>query len=150
MRGDGLEPGVRPGYYMLPNYDHKYRNWNRTGDGWVDLDTAIMRSNDTYFYDLAHKLGIDRLSAYMNKFGIGQKVSLDMFEESPGLMPSREWKRATRRQAWFPGETLILGIGQGYMQSTPCNWPRPRRWWPTKASGTARTWPRPSKGQTGG
>jgi len=108
-----------PGYYQLPNYDHKYRNWNRTGDGYVDLDTAIMRSNDTYFYDLAHKLGIDRLSSYMNQFGIGRKVSLDMFEESAGLMPSREWKRATRRQAWFPGETLILGIGQGYMQSTP-------------------------------
>ncbi|MBF8660038.1 penicillin-binding protein 2 [Pseudomonas putida] len=108
-----------PGYYQLPNYDHKYRNWNRSGDGWVDLDTAIMRSNDTYFYDLAHKMGIDRLSSYMNKFGIGQRVSLDMFEESAGLMPSREWKRATRRQAWFPGETLILGIGQGYMQATP-------------------------------
>lgn len=123
----GLESGVitgasrvyDPGYYQLPNYDHKYRNWNRSGDGYVDLDTAIMRSNDTYFYDLAHKLGIDRLSTYMNQFGIGQKVSLDMFEESAGLMPSREWKRATRRQAWFPGETLILGIGQGYMQSTP-------------------------------
>ena len=117
-----ITPGSRvfdPGYYELPNYDHKYRNWNRSGDGWVDMYTAIMRSNDTYFYDLAHKLGIDRLSAYMTKFGIGQKVSLDMFEESPGLMPSREWKRATRRQAWFPGETLILGIGQGYMQSTP-------------------------------
>ena len=123
----GLDSGVitgasrvyDPGYYQLPNYDHKYRNWNRSGDGYVDLDTAIMRSNDTYFYDLAHKLGIDRLSTYMNQFGIGQKVSLDMFEESAGLMPSREWKRATRRQAWFPGETLILGIGQGYMQSTP-------------------------------
>ncbi|EPJ2807159.1 penicillin-binding protein 2 [Pseudomonas hunanensis] len=123
----GLDSGVvnassrvfDPGYYQLPNYDHKYRNWNRTGDGWVDLDTAIMRSNDTYFYDLAHKMGIDRLSTYMNKFGIGQRVSLDMFEESAGLMPSREWKRATRRQAWFPGETLILGIGQGYMQATP-------------------------------
>ncbi|MCF7545752.1 penicillin-binding protein 2, partial [Pseudomonas petrae] len=110
----GLDTGVitastrvfDPGYYTLPNYDHKYRNWNRTGDGWVDLDTAIMRSNDTYFYDLAHKVGIDRLSAYLNKFGIGQKVSLDMFEESPGLMPSRDWKRVTRRQAWFPGETL--------------------------------------------
>ncbi|MBA6117485.1 penicillin-binding protein 2 [Pseudomonas putida] len=123
----GLDSGVvnassrvfDPGYYQLPNYDHKYRNWNRTGDGWVDLDTAIMRSNDTYFYDLAHKMGIDRLSTYMNKFGIGQRVALDMFEESSGLMPSREWKRATRRQAWFPGETLILGIGQGYMQATP-------------------------------
>lgn len=123
----GLDSGVvnassrvfDPGYYQLPNYDHKYRNWNRSGDGWVDLDSAIMRSNDTYFYDLAHKMGIDRLSSYMNKFGIGQRVSLDMFEESAGLMPSREWKRATRRQAWFPGETLILGIGQGYMQATP-------------------------------
>ncbi|MDD1013795.1 penicillin-binding protein 2 [Pseudomonas rubra] len=123
----GLDSGVvtatsrvfDPGYYQLPNYDHKYRNWNRSGDGWVDLDLAIMRSNDTYFYDLAHKMGIDRLSSYMNKFGLGQKVALDMFEESPGLMPTREWKRATRRQAWFPGETLILGIGQGYMQTTP-------------------------------
>lgn len=122
LDGGAVTPGSRvfdPGYYQLPNYDHKYRNWNRSGDGWVDLDTAIMRSNDTYFYDLAHKLGIDKLSTYMNKFGIGQKVSLDMFEESPGLMPSREWKRTTRRQAWFPGETLILGIGQGYMQATP-------------------------------
>ncbi|KPY93737.1 Penicillin-binding protein [Pseudomonas syringae pv. spinaceae] len=117
-----VTPGSRvfdPGYYQLPNYDHKYRNWNHSGDGWVDMDTAIMRSNDTYFYTVAHKLGIDRLHDYMTMFGIGQKVSLDMFEESAGLMPSREWKRATRRQAWFPGETVILGIGQGYMQVTP-------------------------------
>ncbi|SDT10464.1 peptidoglycan glycosyltransferase /cell elongation-specific peptidoglycan D,D-transpeptidase [Pseudomonas asplenii] len=123
----GLDSGVispttrvfDPGYFQLPNVDHKYRNWNHSGDGWVDLNAAIMRSNDTYFYDLANKLGIDRLHDYLNKFGIGQKVSLDMFEESAGLMPSREWKRATRRQTWFPGETVILGIGQGYMQVTP-------------------------------
>ncbi|GGL97299.1 penicillin-binding protein 2 [Pseudomonas asuensis] len=123
----GLDAGVvtpstrvfDPGYYQLPNYDHKYRNWNHSGDGWVDLETAIMRSNDTYFYDLAHKIGIDRLHDYLNRFGIGQRVSLDMFEEASGLMPSREWKRVTRRQVWFPGETLILGIGQGYMQTTP-------------------------------
>ncbi|MGN2412717.1 penicillin-binding protein 2 [Pseudomonas syringae] len=123
----GLDSGVvnastkvfDPGYFQLPDFDHKYRNWNHSGDGWVDMDMAIMRSNDTYFYTLAHKLGIDRLHDYMTMFGIGQKVSLDMFEESAGLMPSREWKRATRRQAWFPGETVILGIGQGYMQVTP-------------------------------
>lgn len=123
----GLDSGVvnagsrvfDPGYYELPNYDHKYRNWNHSGDGWVDMYTAIMRSNDTYFYDLAHKLGIDRLHDYMAEFGLGQKVSLDMNEEAAGLMPSAQWKRATRRQAWFPGETLILGIGQGYMQVTP-------------------------------
>lgn len=123
----GLDSGVitgssrvfDPGFYQLPNYEHKYRNWNRTGDGWVDMEMAIMRSNDTYFYDLAHKLGVDRLGKYMVQFGVGQKVSLDMFEESAGLMPSREWKRARYRQAWYPGETLILGIGQGYMQTTP-------------------------------
>ena len=123
----GLDAGVvtpqtrvfDPGYYQLPDFDHKYRNWNHSGDGWVDMDAAIMRSNDTYFYDLAHKLGIDRLHDYMAMFGLGEKVSLDMFEESPGLMPSQAWKRTTRRQAWFPGETVILGIGQGYMQVTP-------------------------------
>jgi len=123
----GLDSGVvtaatkvfDPGYFQLPDFDHKYRNWNHSGDGWVDMDQAIMRSNDTYFYTLAHKLGIDRMHDYMTMFGLGQKVSLDMFEESAGLMPSREWKRATRRQAWFPGETVILGIGQGYMQVTP-------------------------------
>ncbi|MBD1554047.1 penicillin-binding protein 2 [Pseudomonas typographi] len=123
----GLDSGVinagtrvfDPGYYQLPNYDHKYRNWNHSGDGWVDLYSAIMRSNDVYFYETAHRLGIDRLHDYLSRFGIGQKVSLDMFEEAPGLMPSEQWKRATRRQPWFPGETLILGIGQGYMQVTP-------------------------------
>ena len=123
----GLDSGVisastrvfDPGYFQLPNVDHKYRNWNHSGDGWVDLNAAIMRSNDTYFYDLASKLGIERMHDYMAMFGLGQKVSLDMFEESSGLMPSREWKRSTRRQAWFPGETVILGIGQGYMQVTP-------------------------------
>ncbi|MDT4789049.1 Peptidoglycan D,D-transpeptidase MrdA [compost metagenome] len=123
----GLDAGVvttasrvfDPGFYQLPNYDHKYRNWNRSGDGWVNMETAIMRSNDTYFYDLAHKMGIDRLHDYMSRFGFGQRVALDMFEESAGLMPSRDWKRARYRQAWYPGETLILGIGQGYMQATP-------------------------------
>ncbi len=123
----GLDAGIigpntrvfDPGFYQLPNNKHKYRNWNRYGDGWVDLDLALSRSNDTYFYDLAHKLGVDRLYDYMGRFGFGQRVSLDMFEETAGLMPSRDWKRDRYRQPWYPGETLILGIGQGYMQTTP-------------------------------
>ncbi len=123
----GLDSGVitpesmvyDPGFYQLPNNRHKYRNWNRGGDGWVGLQLAMARSNDTYFYDLAHKLGVDRLHDYMTRFGFGRRVALDMFEESGGLMPSREWKRERYRQVWYPGETLILGIGQGYMQSTP-------------------------------
>ncbi len=123
----GLDTGVvtesskvfDPGFFQLPNVKHKYRNWNRGGDGWVDLEAAIYRSNDTYFYDMAHKMGIDRMHEYMTRFGIGQRVSLDMFEEAAGLMPSRDWKRARYRQPWYPGETVILGIGQGYMQATP-------------------------------
>ncbi len=123
----GLDAGVitrtsrvfDPGYYQLPNYSHKYRNWNRSGDGWVDLQLAIMRSNDTYFYDLALKLGVRRLHDYLYGMGIGRRVSIDLGEEAEGLMPSPEWKRARYRQAWYPGETLILGIGQGYMQATP-------------------------------
>lgn len=123
----GLDSGVvtestrvfDPGFYQLPNYAHKYRNWNRSGDGWVDMGMAMQRSNDTYFYDLAHKLGIDRMHSYLSRFGIGQRVSLDMFEEAEGLMPSRQWKRANRREPWYPGETLITGIGQGYMLTTP-------------------------------
>jgi len=123
----GLDTGVitpatrvfDPGFFQLPGNSHKYRNWNRSGDGWVDLNLSLARSNDTYYYDLAIKLGIDRLHQYLSAFGLGQRVSLDLFEEAAGLMPSREWKRANRRQAWFPGETVITGIGQGYMLTTP-------------------------------
>jgi len=118
----GITPTSRvfdPGFFQLPNVKHKYRNWNRSGDGWVDLDLAIARSNDTYFYDMAHKMGVDRMHDYMTRFGLGQRVSLDMHEETAGLMPSRDWKRARYRQPWYPGETVILGIGQGYMQATP-------------------------------
>jgi len=123
----GLDAGVvtrtsrvyDPGFYQLPNVSHKYRNWNRSGDGWVDMSYSIARSNDTYFYDLAHKLGIDRLHDFMSQFGIGQRVSIDMYEEAAGLMPSRDWKRGRHRQPWYPGETLIAGIGQGYMLATP-------------------------------
>lgn len=123
----GLDSGVTtrasrvydPGFYQLPNNSHRYRNWNRQGDGWVDMRLAVARSNDTYFYDLAHKLGIDRMHEFMSRFGLGTRVSLDLFEESSGLMPSRDWKRSARRQPWYPGETLITGIGQGYMLTTP-------------------------------
>lgn len=123
----GLEVGATtpdtrvfdPGFYQLPNSTHKYRNWNRGGDGWVNMETAIMRSNDTYFYDLAYKIGIDNLHKYMSRFGLGQRVSLDMYqEESAGIMPSREWKAKVHKQPWYPGHTLITGIGQGDMQTT--------------------------------
>ena len=108
-----------PGFYQLPNNSHKYRNWNRGGDGWIGLELAIARSNDTYFYDLAHKLGVDRLHAYMTQFGFGQNVALDMFEESAGLMPVVGSGNVRAKPNLVPGRDIDLGIGQGYMQSTP-------------------------------
>lgn len=107
------------GYYQLPNDDHKYRDWKKKGHGKVDVNTAIEQSCDVYFYDLAYKTGIDRMSTFMKQFGFGSKTGIDSTGERSGLMPSREWKRSNRREPWFPGETLITSIGQGALLSTP-------------------------------
>ena len=107
------------GYFQLPGDDRRYRNWKRTGDGWTDLRRAISRSNDTYYYDIAIKMGIDTIHEYMTLFGLGSRTGLDIASERPGLMPSREWKRRARGAPWYPGETVIAGIGQGYMLATP-------------------------------
>ncbi|MBU1618044.1 MAG: penicillin-binding protein 2 [Gammaproteobacteria bacterium] len=108
-----------PGFYKLPNYSRPYRDHVKWGHGWVDVYTAITKSCDTYFYDLAVKLGIDRISDYMKKFGFGSRTGIDVMEESAGLMPSKEWKRARHKQNWFPGDTVSLGIGQSYWSTTP-------------------------------
>jgi penicillin-binding protein 2 len=123
----GLELGVVtehsetycPGWYTLPGHDHRYRCWKHQGHGMMDMKDAVSQSCDVYFYDLAHTLGIDRLHQFLDLFGFGHKTGIDIPSESSGLSPSREWKRASRNQAWFPGETLISGIGQGFNQTTP-------------------------------
>ncbi len=107
------------GYYLLPNDDHKYRDWKKRGHGSMDLNDAITQSCDVYFYELAYALGIDRMSAFMKQFGFGSRTGIDSTSEQPGLMPSREWKRRAKNQPWFPGETLIAGIGQGAVLTTP-------------------------------
>ncbi|OLO12921.1 penicillin-binding protein 2 [Chromohalobacter japonicus] len=108
-----------PGYYKLPNDSRHYRNWLRWGHGRVDLERALAVSNNTYFYTMAHRLGIDALSSFMYKFGFGEVTSLDVQGASSGTVPSREWKREKYGQAWYPGETLSAGIGQGYWMVTP-------------------------------
>ncbi|MFW5443851.1 MAG: penicillin-binding protein 2 [Methylococcaceae bacterium] len=108
-----------PGFYQLPKVKHKYRDWKRWGHGMVDLDQAITQSCDVYFYDLARTLGIDRMHEFLQKFGFGEKTGIDLIGEKAGLLPSREWKKKMRSQPWYPGETLIAGIGQGFMQVTP-------------------------------
>lgn len=122
-----LEHGVtRPeehvfcrGYYTLPGVDHRYRDWKRYGHGRMNMTEAIAQSCDVYFYDVAYRLGIDNLSSFMHEFGLGHRTGIDLFGELPGLMPTRAWKRAHRNEPWFHGETLITGIGQGFMLSTP-------------------------------
>ena len=108
-----------PGFFRLPGSDHKYRDWRKSGHGGVDLRLAITQSCDVYFYQLALHLGIDRMNQYMRKFGFGEKTGIDMDGEKAGIYPSSAWKLKTRKQAWFPGESLIAGIGQGYVQATP-------------------------------
>ncbi len=108
-----------PGFYQLPNVSHRYRDWKKWGHGSVDLNDAITQSCDVYFYDLALTLGIDNMHEFLSKFGFGTKSGIDLVGERSGLLPSREWKRQRRNQPWYPGETLITGIGQGFTQVTP-------------------------------
>jgi penicillin-binding protein 2 len=123
----GFEYGIRTenshtpcrGWYTLKDQEHKYRDWKKTGHGSMNFHHAVEQSCDVYFYDLAHDLGIDRLHEFMNKFSFGRKTDIDLPGEMGGLMPSQAWKRRVRKAAWFPGETVITGIGQGYTLATP-------------------------------
>jgi penicillin-binding protein 2 len=108
-----------PGFYQLPNDSRQYRDWRKGGHGSVDVTDAIAQSCDVYFYDLAHKLTIDKLHDFAIQFGFGVPTGIDNTYERAGVMPSREWKRKAMKQTWYPGETLSAGIGQGYVLTTP-------------------------------
>lgn len=108
-----------PGFFQLPGNTHRYRDWKKTGHGPMDLEDAIVQSCDVFFYKLAYELGIDQLHDYLKDFGFGRHTGIDLTGEKTGLLPSREWKKRARRQPWYPGETLIMGIGQGYFLTTP-------------------------------
>jgi penicillin-binding protein 2 len=118
----GLENGKReppfsisdPGYFMLPGTSHRYRDWKPEGHGQVDIVRAIAVSCDTFFYGLALELGIDRLADFMSHFGFGKVTGVDIEGERGGLLPTPEWKYRRWKQKWYPGETVITGIGQGY------------------------------------
>jgi penicillin-binding protein 2 len=113
-----------PGWYQLPGNDRLYRDWNWTktddgGHGKVNLQKAIYRSCNVYFYDLAVRLGIDKLSSGLATFGFGTATAYDLPEAGSGLLPSREWKRRVKRLPWYPGDTVNLGIGHGDILVTP-------------------------------
>jgi penicillin-binding protein 2 len=109
------------GHYLLPDdaTQRKYRDWKKWGHGTVDLTKSIEQSCDVYFYELAYRMGIDSMHDFLAKFGFGGKTGIDLFGERGGLLPSTEWKKRKYGKVWYPGETLIAGIGQGYMLATP-------------------------------
>ncbi|MCS6190169.1 penicillin-binding protein 2 [Shewanella baltica] len=108
-----------PGFWQIPGVERKYRDWRRWGHGWVNVYSAITESCDTFFYELAYKVGVDHIARFMEQFGFGQNTGIDIFEESSGNMPSKEWKRLKYNQAWYIGDTISVGIGQGYWTATP-------------------------------
>jgi penicillin-binding protein 2 len=109
------------GHYLLPGDDteRKYRDWKKQGHGTVDLAESIVQSCDVYFYELAYRMGIDSMHDFLALFGFGEKTGIDLLGERRGLLPSTEWKKRAHGKVWYPGETLISGIGQGYMLATP-------------------------------
>ena len=108
-----------PGWFSLDGHDHRYRDWKKEGHGRTNLDKAIIESCDVFFYKLAFRLGIDEIYRGLSDFGFGQVSGIDITAEKNGLLPSRRWKKENIKDPWFPGETVILGIGQGYALATP-------------------------------
>ncbi len=108
-----------PGYYQLPGSSHIYHDWRKQGHGTVNVETGIIQSCDVFFYTLSNRLGINRIDDIFNKFGFGQDTGIDTSNEIAGLVPSPAWKRRVHGEAWYPGDTLITSIGQGYLLVTP-------------------------------
>ena len=121
----GLEEGVvqpessiqDPGFFAFGN--RSFRDWKKGGHGTVNLHKAIVESCDTYFYQLGPKLGVDRIAKWARAFGLGEKTGVVLDDEKGGTIPDTEWKRKRFRQPWFPGETVSVAIGQGYVTVTP-------------------------------
>jgi penicillin-binding protein 2 len=108
-----------PGYFNLPGSGHQYRDWKKGGHGSVDMFKSIVVSCDTYYYGLANELGIDNIYNFLSRFGFGKKTGLDLEGETSGLLPSQEWKMRRYQQKWYAGDTVSVGIGQGYNLVTP-------------------------------
>lgn len=108
-----------PGWWQMPGVDRRFRDWKKWGHGWVGLHKAITNSCDTFFYELAYKMGITKMSQFMGRFGFGSLTGIDMLEEKKGLLPTKEWKKAKYNQPWYLGDSISVGIGQGYWTVTP-------------------------------
>ncbi|WP_343223038.1 penicillin-binding protein 2 [Lysobacter sp. ESA13C] len=118
----GLDSGLRraedrtlsTGEFHIPGQKRGYRDSHGGGHGWVDLRESIAQSVNTYYYKLALEMGIARFDQYMTRYGFGQKTGIDLAGENIGILPSPQWKAKRSKEGWYPGETVIAGIGQGY------------------------------------
>lgn len=108
-----------PGWYRIPGMKHAYRDWRKSGHGIVNVRRAIMVSCDTYFYQLGQKLGITAMSQFLSQFGFGQLTGVDLLEEASGILPNAQWKKKIKKTPWYPGDTVISAIGQGFNLATP-------------------------------
>ncbi len=108
-----------PGYYRLADYSRKFNDWKKQGHGHMEVTEAIAQSCDVFFYDLAYKLGIDNIHESLRYFQFGDITGIDLPGELGGILPSREWKEINKDEPWYRGETLITGIGQGFMTASP-------------------------------
>jgi penicillin-binding protein 2 len=123
----GLEHGIItnesrtfcPGYFKLPNVSRKFNDWKKSGHGWMDVEKSIAQSCDVFFYNLSDKTGIDTLHDNLKYFNFGEKTGIDIPGELGGVLPSRAWKKINKNEPWYRGETLISGIGQGFITSSP-------------------------------
>ena len=105
--------------WTLPGTQRRYRDWLKSGHGMLNVTKAIEESADTFFYQVALEMGIDRIHEWLSKFGYGQSTGIDLNEEYAGVLPSREWKQRVHKKPWYQGDTISVGIGQGYWIATP-------------------------------
>ena len=123
----GLKEGVirwdstieDPGFFQIEGKGRKYRGWKEEGHGTVDLKKSIIESSDVFFYQLAIQLKVERIFRFLRQFGFGLKTRIDLFAETEGILPDRKWKLGTIGEPWFIGDTINMGIGQGYINCTP-------------------------------
>ena len=108
-----------PGFFTLPGNSHRYRDWKVGGHGFVNLHKSLVISCDTYYYGLAVDMGIDTIFNFISHFGFGKKTGIDIEGERTGLLPSTQWKMKRFKQKWYVGDTVSVGIGQGYNLATP-------------------------------
>ncbi|WP_165283113.1 penicillin-binding protein 2 [Serratia sp. 1D1416] len=105
--------------WTLPGTQRRYRDWLKTGHGMLNVTKAIEESADTFFYQVAFEMGIDRIHSWLSRFGYGQLTGIDLHEEYRGVLPSRDWKQKVHKKPWYQGDTVSVGIGQGYWVATP-------------------------------